>query len=170
MAASISADPYAVVGVGLSALGGAMQAVASLAAEDLLAEVSAPDRAAAAIGERLRRGDRLPGFGHRLYPHGDPRAPALLDLLRASWPANRRLAVIEAVLAATDERGLPAPNIDFMLASLAHLAGMHRGASEAIFGVARTAGWLAHAVEEYERGTSIRPRAIYVGVPVGLER
>jgi citrate synthase len=47
---------------------------------------------------------------------------------------------------------------------------MTRGASEAVFGVARSAGWLAHALEEYRRGTSIRPRAIYVGVPVGPER
>ena len=170
MAASIAADPYAVVSVGLSALGGAMQAVASLAVEDLLAGVSSPRQAAAAIGQRLRRGDRLPGFGHRLYPAGDPRAPVLLDMLRDCCGPHRRMAVIEAVIAATGERGLPAPNVDFMLASLAHLAGMQRGASEAIFGIARTAGWLAHAIEEYARGSSIRPRAIYVGVPVGPER
>ena len=170
MAASIAADPYAVVSVGLSALGGAMQAVASLAAEDLLADVPGPERAAAAIGERLRRGDRLPGFGHRLYPRGDPRAPVLMELLRRCWRGHRKLAAIEAVLAATSDRGLPAPNIDFMLASLSHLAGMRRGASEAVYAVARSAGWLAHAIEEYDRRTSIRPRAIYVGVPTGPER
>lgn len=170
MAASIRADPYAVVAVGLSALGGAMQAVASLAVEDLLAGVSGPRQAPAAIGERLRRGDRLPGFGHRLYPRGDPRAPLLLDLLRRCWRDHGRLAAIEAVVAAAAERGLPAPNVDFTLGALAHLAGMRRGASEAVFAVARTAGWLAHAMEEYARGTSIRPRAIYVGVPVGPER
>lgn len=170
MAASIAADPYAVVGVGLSALGGAMQAVASLAVEDLLSEVTRPRHAAVAIGERLRRGDRLPGFGHRLYPDGDPRAPVLLQLLRRCWRGKPRLDAIDAVIAACGERRLPAPNIDFMLASLAHLAGMQRGASEAIFAVARTAGWLAHAIEEYARRTSIRPRAVYVGVPVGPER
>lgn len=169
MAASIAADPYAVVSVGLSALGGAMQAVASLAVEDLLSEVAGPEQAAARIGERLRRGDRLPGFGHRLYPAGDPRAPVLLDLVRGSWPGER-LAVVEAVVEATSGRGLPAPNIDFALAALAHVAGMQRGASEAIYAIARTAGWLAHALEEYQRHSDIRPRAIYVGVPVGPER
>jgi citrate synthase len=170
MAASIAADPYSVVGVGLSALGAAMQAVASLAAEELLAEVASPEQASTAIGERLRRGDRLPGFGHRLYPAGDPRAPVLFELLRKPWAGRPRLRVVEAVVAATARRGLPAPNIDFMLAALVHLAGMRRGASEAIFGVARSAGWLAHAIEEYGRLASIRPRAIYVGVPVGPER
>ncbi len=170
MAASIAADPYSVVGVGLSALGAAMQAVASLAAEDLLADVAGVQGASSAIGERLRRGDRLPGFGHRLYPAGDPRAPVLFRLLQATWEGDPRLAVVEEVVEATARRGLPAPNIDFMLAALVHLAGMRRGASEAIFGVARSAGWLAHAIEEYGRRASIRPRAIYVGVPVGPER
>src|SRR5215469_9055625 len=92
MAASIAADPYAVVAVGLSALGGAMQAVASLAVEDLLAEVEEPGQAPGAIGERMRRGDRLPGLGHRLYPGGDPRAPLLLELLRGCWQGHPRLA------------------------------------------------------------------------------
>ncbi|HEY4866980.1 MAG TPA: citrate/2-methylcitrate synthase [Candidatus Dormibacteraeota bacterium] len=170
MAASIAADPYSVVGVGLSALGAAMQAVASLAAEDFLADVAGLQGASSAIGERLRRGDRLPGFGHRLYPAGDPRAPVLFRLLQATWEGDPRLAVVEEVVEATARRGLPAPNIDFMLAALVHLAGMRRGASEAIFGVARSAGWLAHAIEEYGRRASIRPRAIYVGVPVGPER
>jgi citrate synthase len=170
MAASIAADPYSVVGVGLSALGAAMQAVASLAAEDLLVEVGSPGGASVAIGERLRRGDRLPGFGHRLYPEGDPRAPVLLELLRQCWDGDQRFAIVESVIAATAQRGLPAPNVDFMLAALAHLAGMRRGASEAIFGIARSAGWLAHAIEEYGRRSSIRPRAVYVGVPVGPER
>jgi citrate synthase len=170
MAASIAADPYSVVGVGLSALGAAMQAVASLAAEDLLADVAGLQGASSAIGERLRRGDRLPGFGHRLYPAGDPRAPVLFRLLQATWEGDPRLGVVEEVVEATARRGLPAPNIDFMLAALVHLAGMRRGASEAVFGVARSAGWLAHAIEEYGRLASIRPRAIYVGVPVGPER
>jgi citrate synthase len=169
MAASIAADPYAVASVGLSALGGAMQAVASLAAEDLLGEADVPERAASRIGERLRRGDRLPGFGHRLYPGGDPRAPVLLGLVRDCW-SGPRLAVVEAVVEAATQRRLPAPNVDFALAALAHVAGMRRGASEAIFGLARAAGWLAHALEEYRRRSEIRPRAIYVGVPVGPER
>jgi citrate synthase len=170
LAAGILADPYSVVSVGLSALGGPLHAVASLAAEDLLAEVSEPGRAPWAIGERLRRGDRLPGFGHRVHTAGDPRAIFLLERLRQARAADPALEVVEAILAATQERGLPAPNVDFALAALTHCTGMIRGASEAIFGVARVAGWLAHALEVYTGGVETRPQVIYVGAPTVPER
>jgi citrate synthase len=93
----------------------------------------------------------------------------LLDLLRAADPGSERLAVAEAVIAEARGRSLPEPNIDFALAALAVMAGMIPGAGEAIFAVARAAGWVAHALEEYARGTPIRPRGIYTGpiVPPG---
>ncbi|HEV2870209.1 MAG TPA: citrate/2-methylcitrate synthase, partial [Actinomycetota bacterium] len=98
-----------------------------------------------------------------LYPDGDPRARFLLARLRAATAGSPRLQVVEALLEATSRRGLPAPNVDLALAALAHVAGMTRGAGEAIFAVARTAGWIAHALEEYAHNTPIRPRAIYTG-------
>ncbi len=69
------------------------------------------------------------------------------------------------MLAEARRRALPEPNIDFALAALADVAGLIRGAGEAVFAVARTAGWLAHALEEYARSTPIRPRGIYTGPP-----
>ena len=170
LAASIRADPYSVVSVGLCALGGVMQPVASLAAESLLAQIEAPELAARVIGERLREGQRLPGFGHALHRAGDPRAVLLLEMIGQAYPDSARLRVVESVLKATRERGLPAANIDFALASLTHVAGLVHGASEAIYALGRSAGWLAHAIEEYGHRSAIRPRAIYVGVPVGPER
>jgi citrate synthase len=71
--------------------------------------------------------------------------------------------VAEAVIAETLGRSLPEPNIDFALATLAVVAGMIPGAGQAIFAVARAAGWVAHALEEYARRTPIRPRGIYTG-------
>jgi len=165
MAASISADPYAVVCVGLSALGGPLHAVAALAAEDMLGEVGRSGAAAQVVGERLRRGDRLPGFGHRLHPAGDPRATVLLAAVRSAFPGTPGLEAAEAVLRVTGDRGLPPPNVDFALAALTAAAGLERGAGEAIFGIARCAGWLAHALEEYAT-----PRPLYVAVPVAPER
>jgi len=69
------------------------------------------------------------------------------------------------VLAEAGRRALPAPNIEFTLALLAAVAEMIPGAGEAVFAIARTAGWLAHALEEYARATPIRPRGVYTGQP-----
>jgi citrate synthase len=163
VAASVRADPYAVVSAGLAAVSGTLHGGASLGIEALLDEIDRPERAASVVGARLRQGERLHGFGHRLYPDGDPRAAVLLARLRDTAGGSPRLAVVEALLEAAADRGLPQPNVDLALAALAHVAGMTRGAGEAVFAVARTAGWIAHALEEYERNTPIRPRALYTG-------
>jgi citrate synthase len=165
VAASVRADPYAAVGAGLGVLGGTLHGGASLGAEALFAEVGRPDRAGRVIGERLRRGDRVPGFGGRLYAGGDARATCLLDIVRATAPDRDRLRVVEAVLAAARARRLPDPALDVALAALAYVTGMIQGAGEAVFAVARTAGWLAHALEEYAREVPLRPRAVYTGPP-----
>ena len=167
VAASMRADPYAVVATGLGALGGALHGGAALAAEVMLGSARDPDEAPRVVGDLLRRGERLPGFGHFVYKTGDPRAVLLLDLIRTRAPGSPRLAVAEAVLAEARRRALPAPNIDFALAVLTGAAGMIHGAGEAIFAIARAAGWLAHALEEYDRNIPIRPRGIYTGPPAG---
>jgi citrate synthase len=167
VAASVRADPYAVVSAGLATVSGTLHGGASLGMEALLDEIDRPDQAATAVGGRLRRGERLRGFGHRLYPDGDPRAGSLLTTLRVTAAGSPRMAVVDALLEATARRGLPEPNVDFALAALAHVTAMTRGAAEAIFAIARSAGWIAHALEEYDRNTPIRPRAVYTGPPPG---
>jgi citrate synthase len=97
------------------------------------------------VGELLRRGEKIPGFGHFVYRSGDPRAVVLLGLVRRAAPKSGQLAVAEAVLAEVRRKSLPEPNIDFAVATLARVAGMVPGAGEAVFAVARTAGWIAHA-------------------------
>jgi citrate synthase len=165
VAASVRADPYAAVGAGLGVVGGTLHGGESLAAETMLAEIGEAGQAARVVGERLRRGERLSGVGASLYRDRDGRAAYLLDRVRAAAPGHDRLAVAEAVLTEARARRLPEPGIDFALATLASVAGMTRGAGEAIFAVARTAGWLAHALEEYARETPMRLRAVYTGPP-----
>jgi citrate synthase len=167
VAASVGADPYAVASAGLAVVSGTLHGGASLGIESLLGEIDPADQAASVVGARLRRGERLRGFGHRLYPDGDPRAAALLARLRDTAGGSPRLEVVESLLDATARRGLPEPNVDLALAALAHVTTMTRGAGEAIFAVARTAGWIAHALEEYDRNIPIRPRAVYTGPPPG---
>ena len=165
VAASVQADPYAVVGTGLGAMSGALHGGASLGAETLLAAARGPGDVPRVVGELLRRGEKVPGFGHFVYGNGDPRAVVLLDLLRRAAPKSGQLAVADAVLAEVRQKALPEPNIDFAIATLARVAGMVRGAGEAIFAVARTAGWIAHALEAYAGPGPLRLRAVYTGKP-----
>ncbi len=163
VAASMRADPYAVVATGLGAMGGALHGGAALGAELMLGSARVPADAPRVVGDVLRRGERLPGFGHFVYKDGDPRANLLLRLITEFAPDAPQLAIALAVTKDARRRALPEPNIEFALAVLAGVAGMIRGAGEAIFATGRTAGWLAHALEEYERNIPIRPRSVYTG-------
>jgi citrate synthase len=163
LAASVRADPYAVVATGLGAVGGALHGGASLAAETMLGLAAEPADAPRVVGDLLRRGQRIMGFGHFAYPAGDPRSVLLMRVLQEYAPASPRLAVASAVLAEARRRALPEPNVDFTVAALTSVAGLVPGAGEAIFAVARAAGWIAHALEEYDRRAPIRPRGVYTG-------
>jgi citrate synthase len=165
VAASVRADPYAVVSTGLGAMSGTLHGGASLSVEAMLAAASGPHDVPRVVGELLRRGEKVPGFGHLVYRAGDPRGVLLLDLVRRAAPKSAQLAVAEAVLAEVRQKSLPPPNSDFALATLVRVAGMIRGSGEAVFAVARTAGWIAHAVEAYAGPGPLRPRAVYTGRP-----
>jgi len=162
-AASVRADPYAVVGTGLGAMSGALHGGASLGVETLMAAAHGRDDVPRVVGELLRRGEKVPGFGHFIYRGGDPRAILLLDLVRRAAPKSGQLAIAEAIATEVRQKSLPEPNIDFAVATLARVAGMVTGSAEAIFAVSRTAGWIAHALEAYDARAPLRPRAVYVG-------
>jgi citrate synthase len=169
VAASVRADPYAVVGTGLGAMSGALHGGASLGAETLIAAARGPQDVPRVVGELLRRGEKIPGFGHFVYRAGDPRAVALFGLVRRAAPKSGQLAVAEAVLAEVRRKSLPEPSIDFAVATLVRVAGMVTGSGEAVFAVARTAGWIAHALEAYAGGGPLRPRAVYTGPPAIID-
>jgi citrate synthase len=164
VAASTRAHPYAVVGAGLAALDGPLHGAASGLAYAMLTEAVRSGDPMRTISDRLRVGGVLPGFGHRLYPDGDPRAKLLLALLRETHTDRATLAVIDEVAAAVTQRSGVAPDIDFAVAAFALLNDMDADAGEAIFAVARTAGWIAHALEEYsDRPSRFRPSGHYAG-------
>jgi citrate synthase len=154
VAASAWAGPYRVILAGLGPLGGSLHGGAGRGVEELLDEVAAGTDPGTAIDARIATGE-VPGFGHRVYRDRDPRADHLLE--RLDLPAAQDL------LAAAAERGLPAPNVDFALAALVKAHGLRDGSSPTIFTVARIAGIVAHALEEYEYRLRFRPRASYVG-------
>ncbi len=141
---------------GLAALSGPLHGGMTGRVRAMLAEPRMLTDPRAAIHARLARGDDLPGFGHRLYPDGDPRAAALLDGI---GPDPRWRGLLAAILALTGMR----PNIDAALVALEQHLGLPDGSALAIFAIGRTAGWLAHALEQRGEGQLIRPRAQYAG-------
>ena len=160
VAASTWADPYLVVLAALAVLGGPLHGGVSERTRSLLREVAGGTTAADAIHARLAAGEPVPGFGHAVYRSRDPRADLLLGRLELDDAASDLLAEMH-------RRRLSFPNADFALAALTEAHGMIPDAGEVIFAVARVAGWLAHAIEEYEHRLRFRPRATYVGVAPG---
>ena len=181
--ASAGATLYGAVIGGIAALQGGRHGGASARAEAFLTELTAEADLRGAIGLRLqraaaarwreiagqgegagrpRRTAQLPGFGHRLYRDGDPRATWLLERLAAHGGAEADFAQVVArqVSEMTGER----PNIDFALAALTRTLRLPAGAPLVLFMVGRAAGWIGHALEQYAAGNLIRPRARYVGV------
>ena len=159
--ASTGATPYAVVAAALSALSGDRHGGETARAEGLLRELMEGGDPVAVMTGRLARGERLPGFGQPLYPEGDPRAVAILAALAQTAPEVHALAVTagETGLRLVGRR----PNVDFALAATGLGLGLPRSAALGLFVVGRTVGWIAHAIEQYESGILIRPRARYLG-------
>ena len=166
--ASARATPYAVVMAGLAALQGTLHGGATERVDAFLREVGTPGNARAAITARLRRSEQIPGFGHPLYPDGDPRGRALLEKVAATYPATPGWQLAQQVVAEMATAVGRHPNIDFALVALAWAAAqsdapLPTGAPLALFALGRTVGWIGHALEQMEQDQMIRPRARYVG-------
>jgi citrate synthase len=158
----------------LGALKGPLHGGAPGPVLDMLDAIGTPEAAPAWIEAALGRGERLMGFGHRIYRVRDPRADALAAALArlrksgAADPARMALAarVEEAALAALarhkPDRALKT-NVEFYTALLLEAIEFPREAFTAVFAMGRVAGWIAHAREQATTGRLIRPRSLYVG-------
>lgn len=155
VAASTGASLFACALAGLSTLSGPLHGAAVGAVMDFIEDCARTD-ATATIERRLNEGRAMPGFGHPLYPEGDPRAA---DLLAAIPGAKSVDALVRAVAAATGAK----PNVDMAIAALACGYGLTRETAFAIFAIGRAVGWLGHSMEQIETGALIRPRARYTG-------
>ena len=157
--ASAGGSPYGVVVAGLAALEGTRHGGTTARIEASWDALRRSRDLRGALADKLRRGEAIEGFGHRLYALGDPRAAVLLDLL----PSSKTAAFArDFATAARDVLG-EAPTVDFALVAVARTLGLPNGAALALFAIGRTIGWIAHALEQYEEAAIIRPRAKYVG-------
>lgn len=174
--AATGSDPLSAVTGAIGALKGPLHGGAPGPVLDMLDAVGAPANAAAWIAAALDRGERLMGFGHRIYRTRDPRADVLKAALAALGPRGHdRTVLAEAVERAAGAalavrrpgRGLDT-NVEFYTALLLAAVGIDRALFTAMFAVGRVVGWTAHVLEQRATGRLIRPKAHYVGpLPVG---
>jgi citrate synthase len=161
--ASASANPYAAVLGGLAALEGAKHGGATARVEALFDELRRARDLRKSLADRLRRGDRIEGFGHPLYPDGDPRATLLFELLEERCPKSKELAFALSFASAGQRVLGEKPTMDFALVALSRVLALPPGSPLTLFAIGRTIGWVAHAIEQYAQDAMIRPRARYVG-------
>jgi citrate synthase len=163
--ASVEANLYLVVIAGLAALQGFKHGGHTLLIEKFLREIESGRSIRQALATYLRRGEQIPGFGHRLYPQGDPRGAFLLDLVAQMYPESPAVQQAQALIPVMEEITGRKPNLDFALVTLARTLHLPEECALALFASGRAVGWIGHAIEQYNSGQMIRPRATYVPIP-----
>jgi citrate synthase len=168
--ASTGTHLFGAIAGGLAALSGPRHGGETLRAGALLDEAARAADLDRYVARRIAHDEcaaggrtALSGFAHPLYPDGDPRAHALLDALDVAVPDRAPLRNARALAARVEAATGLRPTIDFALAVLERTLALPDGAAFALFAAGRTAGWIAHALEQYADGKLIRPRARYVG-------
>lgn len=150
-AASLGATVYGVVAAGMGAGTADVHGFSARIVEEMLRRLRGSPTAVRGIVEMARLQGRVPGFGHRAYPQGDVRARFLIEQMADVAGDNPRFAEVRYLIQVMHDRGLPPPNNYLALAALAHCYDMAPGSTEAMFMIGRSAGWIAHAIEEYAR-------------------
>ena len=136
---------------------------------DMIDAVGTPEKAETVLSAALAHGERLMGFGHRVYRVRDPRADALKNALAKLPPSPRldlALAVEATALRLLKQKKPDRPletNVEFFTALLLDSLGFPRDVFTAVFAMGRTGGWIAHAREQAISGRLIRPKSLYVG-------
>jgi len=165
--ASTLSDLHASVTSAIGALSGSLHGGANQDVMEALLELDESGKDPVEWArDRLEAGDRVPGFGHRVYSVKDPRARILSEESEALGEAagtphwhDYSVAIEEYLM---EEKGL-APNVDFYSSSTYYQMGIPVDIYTPIFAMSRVGGWIAHVLEQYEDNRLIRPRARYVG-------
>jgi citrate synthase len=172
IAAGTLSDMHSAVVAAIATLKGPLHGGANEQVMGMLLDIGEPERAADWVRAALSRGDKVMGFGHRVYRTTDPRAPILKrmaeELNRRSGGKSRWLDISERVQATMreemDRRGKKVyPNVDFFSASVYYTLGIERDLFTCLFACARMAGWTAHIIEQYHDNRLIRPQSEYIG-------
>ncbi|MEJ2749335.1 MAG: citrate synthase/methylcitrate synthase [Anaerolineae bacterium] len=162
----------AIVGA-VGALKGPLHGGAPGPALDMVFEIGSADRAESVLREKLERGERLMGFGHRVYKVRDPRAEVLGAAAERLFAAGGDMSLYKLVkdveqtavslLAEYKPRRNLQTNVEFYTALLLHGLGLDTALFTPTFAMSRVAGWIGHCFEQIENGRIIRPQSTYIG-------
>lgn len=159
-------DIYSGMTSAIGALKGPLHGGANEQVMKMLTEIGSLENVEPYIQAKLANKEKIMGFGHRVYRKGDPRAPHLKEMSRKLTELTGQpelyLMSVKIHELVTGQKNLP-PNVDFYSASVYHSLGIEHDLFTPVFAVSRTAGWIAHILEQYENNRLIRPRAEYVG-------
>lgn len=163
IAASCDASLYSCLLSALGSFSGTLHGSASRRAEDIVSSSFRFKTVRAWLKDYLKQFERIPGFGTELYSKGDPRARVLIETAQQLTGKDKFLNRLVEIVECVRESFGAEPNLDFGLAAVSYALTLPPGSGTTIFAVSRTAGWIAHAVEQREYGGVIRPRARYIG-------
>jgi citrate synthase len=168
--ASTQADMFAAVTAGYCALTGPLHGGAPEPVLEMLDAIGTSERIKPWVDDALSRGERLMGFGHKIYRVRDPRADVLkgaIERLKGGGQDLPFAAEVESYIRAALRREKPDrpldTNVEFFTAILLDALSIPRQAFTPIFAIARSAGWTAHAREQQRTGRLIRPSSAYIG-------
>jgi citrate synthase len=165
------ADMHSAMTSAVGTLKGPLHGGANEQVMHMLLRVESPETAGQWVRDALERGERIMGFGHRVYRTLDPRAPILKKLaeqLAEKGGDTRWLQISEEIQTTMreemDRRGKKIyPNVDFFSASVYYTLGIPLDLFTNLFACARMAGWTAHVIEQLADNRLIRPKSTYVG-------
>jgi citrate synthase len=166
---STESDLHSGIVAAIGALKGPLHGGANEKVMDLLRAAGGPDKAEKWLREALARKEKVMGFGHRVYKHGDVRARILKEYARKAAEAagqtqwEKTAEIFERIM--EQEKNL-FPNLDWPAGRLYHAMGLEVPLYTPIFVMSRVAGWSAHIIEQLDHNRLIRPRARYTGSAV----
>lgn len=161
IAASTGATLHACVVAALATHQGAALAGGADAAEDFIESLHSNADLIGRLAEAELKGQRLPGFGLPIYPNGDPRAALMIKLAQQKAPGSAQADLALRFVEGINERLGLHPNIEMGLVVLCNAWRLPPRSACALWGIGRTAGWIAHTMEQRLAGFTIRPKGLY---------